>query len=604
MEALWQKFPNIRKSLKAKLLLIYILVLVLPVGLLDAFFFYVTLHSSRANAMDILRDNQQTIAQSISNKADATEKIAEILALDANIRTVFGLHYDSPARRLVDYQMLTAGSVSNMLKFSTDVNAIYLYNDDLLICEMADSFFSVQKDKSGALFEQMNVRPLEGASRWVLARKGPYNAVRPETSPLRSIGYQRIVTSHAGIKCAVIEVIVDKDVLLAPMYEQSTFAGSYTLIADSDGRVVFSTADNAGVPVKALGFPDFAPGTQMERFTKDAVQIVLPIENLGVSLITSVPLGSLYSGMYASALGVVLLSLISMLLCSSLYAFLVQRQLSAISPMMQAMRQIRGGNFTTRVPSASQDELGALARDFNYMSEKLQEMIDRVYVAGQMEREAELHALEANINPHFLYNSLATITWMARFKGCAEIVEISDALARLYRAVLSDGRSVITFAEEMEMVRAYLKVQGIRFEDKFSAHLEVSPEALDFPILKNIVQPLVENALEHGIGPKLEKGRLCVHARVDGDRLDLCVVDDGVGMTEARRGEVARGLPGKGRHGYAIRNILQRLNVFYEERYTFVLHSAPNRGTTVHLVLPRPKTIWQGGERDGQNAGG
>ena len=180
-----------------------------------------------------------------------------------------------------------------------------------------------------------------------------------------------------------------------------------------------------------------------------------------------------------------------------------------------------------------------------------------------------------------------------------KIVEITEALARLYRMVLSDGRSILSFADEMEIVTAYLKVQKVRFEDKCNVSVDVTEEALAFPVIKNIVQPLVENALEHGIGPKLGEGCVSVRAFVEEDRLDICVSDDGVGMTEACRLQVVRGEKNKaGSRGYAVRNIQDRLKVFYEGKYEFSLHSAVGEGTTVHMILPRPKKIWKDDEKD------
>lgn len=584
-------------ALRNKLLTINIVLIFVPVILLDTYFFSATMYLARTNAINVLYSAQQNVVQSIQSKADAIEKMAEVLVLDEHIQSAFAGPYADEAQRVVDYQLVTGGSVGHMLKFSPDVNAIYIYNDKLVICEMMDSFFSVQKELMPDAFAAMKLRYPHATEQWNMERDGLHNVHRPSISPKYPVSFQYSVVTAGGRRSAVLEIVCDKDTLLSAMYEQDLLAGGYSVIADKDGKVLYSTQLNQKSSVQELGFEDFEQGKIIQRVGSEALQIALPIENLGVSLVTSVPLKGLYSSMYRNAVTVVVLSAASLWACCMLFSFFAQRQLKPIPPMMRAMHQIRKGDFSTRVPDEGGDELSALAKDFNYMSEKLQAQVNKVYIAGQMEREAELRALAANINPHFLYNSLATITWMARAKNSPEIVMITEALARLYRMVLSDGRSILAFSEEMEIVSAYLKVQQIRFEDKCKVIIDVSEEAMAFPIIKNVVQPLVENALEHGIGAKLGTGCVTVSAHVEEDKLIVCVTDDGVGMSEERRLEVVRGLQSGGKkRGYAIRNIQDRLKVFYEGRYEFSLHSDEGVGTTVRMVLPRPKKIWKDDE--------
>ena len=586
------------RQLRTKFLLIYAFVLLAPVCTVDAVFFMVTVESARENAMMVLRNNQENVAQSINSKVKAIESVGELLSSDIDIRRLFSANYVDETTRAIDYQMTIGNSVNNLLRFNTDINAIYLYNHDLIICEMMDSFFTAKRSVSPDVFARLNLLPFDGLSRWILPRQGMQNEIQPQLSPKRSVSYQRMIFSRMGDQWAYAEVILDEQDLFAVMYEQTQVTGGYTCIVDENGYVLFSTADNEGRWIQSLGFHDFDICEEKYEFSKDAAQLVIPLDGLQAALVTCVPMDSLLSGMYSPAIGVVLLSLLFFLFSGGLFVMLTRRQLHAIPPMMEAMRQIRHGNFNTRVPDFGGDELGALAKDFNYMSAKLQGLVDQVYVAGQMEREAELHALEAHINPHFLYNSLATITWMARARGFREIVETTEALAELYRMVLSGGKTIIPFGDEMQIVRAYLKVQKTRFEDKFEVEFDVDEETLTFPIIKNIVQPLIENALDHGLSLKREKGHVFIHARIINQRLEICIVDDGVGMSEERRREVTLGTQKIGKKGYAIRNIRARLNVFYEGDYEFALHSQLGQGTTVQIRLPRPQAIWKGEQRD------
>jgi two-component system sensor histidine kinase YesM len=220
------------------------------------------------------------------------------------------------------------------------------------------------------------------------------------------------------------------------------------------------------------------------------------------------------------------------------------------------------------------------------MTGRMHDLVETVYKIQIMEREAELKALEAQVNPHFLYNTLATISWVARKANSTEIVEISNALAKFYRLVLSKGQTLIGIKDEIDMLKAYLYIQKFRFESMFDVVYQIDDNIYQYKIIKNILQPLVENALNHGIEPKRAHGTIQIKANWHGQQLILQIIDDGVGMDvdTLQNLKEGRAVQTSG-SGYALKNIAERLKAYYSEGQSFEIFSKLGIGTVITIKV-------------------
>jgi two-component system sensor histidine kinase YesM len=255
------------------------------------------------------------------------------------------------------------------------------------------------------------------------------------------------------------------------------------------------------------------------------------------------------------------------------------------------MKEAEEGNLGVRFEGRQEDEIGYLGKSFNTMIEEVQKLIDMVYREQQSKREAELKTLQEQIKPHFLYNTLDTIQWMAQEHGAQDIVELVGALTSLFRIGLSRGKEMIRLTDEMEHVRSYLVIQKARYEDKFDFTLCTDDEVLSCMVLKVTLQPLVENAIYHGIKERRGHGTIRVEALGRDGNLVLRVSDDGVGMTPEKLEEVRALLTtdhphGEGLAGYGVHNVHERIQLSFGTRYGLSFDSAPGRGTTVELLHP------------------
>ena len=238
------------------------------------------------------------------------------------------------------------------------------------------------------------------------------------------------------------------------------------------------------------------------------------------------------------------------------------------------------------------DEITELGMSFNIMIGKIKELLDSKMKEQENLKKAELRALQAQINPHFLYNTLDTIIWMAESNKTDDVVKIVSALSSFFRISLSKGMDWITIGEELERIRSYLTIQQMRYRDILNFRIEADENVLENTILKLILQPLVENALYHGIKNKRQGGTIIVRAKRKGnDEVQLEVEDDGIGFTPGKLEKLRAGLHEdtddiKLESGYGIGNVNKRIRLYYGEPYGLTVESEYNTGTRVTLVIP------------------
>ena len=245
------------------------------------------------------------------------------------------------------------------------------------------------------------------------------------------------------------------------------------------------------------------------------------------------------------------------------------------------------------VTSENVDEITELGMSFNIMIGRIRELLDAKIKEQENLKKAELRALQAQINPHFLYNTLDTIMWMAEAKRTEEVIEIVRALSSFFRIALSKGKDWISLRQEIEHVRSYLTIQKIRYRDILDYKIEVDENILDCIILKLTLQPLVENALYHGIKNKRNGGTITLRARRLDENLALLEVqDDGVGFTSYKLGHIQAELDDDSgeitlkESGFGLENVHKRIKLYYGKQYGVSIASQYQEGTTVTLTIP------------------
>lgn len=267
-----------------------------------------------------------------------------------------------------------------------------------------------------------------------------------------------------------------------------------------------------------------------------------------------------------------------------------------IHRLMTFMHRAESGDLKTRYWGDTMDEVGMLGRSYNSMLTKISDLLQLTEKQEKQKREAELRILQAQIKPHFLYNTLNTIDWMARKQGATDVSEMVGALSKLFRIGLSKGNEFIPLAEEFDHVRSYLQIQKLRYRDKLKYSLDLDPDIVHLSVLKVILQPIVENSIYHGIKERRGPGTITVRGMRKDHLIELSVTDDGVGMDEQTLASMREKLDnpmaapvemaGSG-SGYGLSNVQARLKLTYGTSDCGIrIDSEPNVGTTVTLTFP------------------
>ncbi|MCC3259514.1 cache domain-containing sensor histidine kinase [Paenibacillus polymyxa] len=269
--------------------------------------------------------------------------------------------------------------------------------------------------------------------------------------------------------------------------------------------------------------------------------------------------------------------------------------------LMSYMRTAETGDLTVRQWSERGDEIGMLGRSFNWMLEQIRCLMSLSELRERQKRDAELRSLQEHIKPHFLYNTLDTIHWMARKNGADEVSDMVGALSRLFRLGLSKGDDFIPLSSEIEHISSYMQIQQTRYRDRIRWELNVPDGLKDLFVLKLMLQPVVENAIYHGIKARRGPGTICVEAKAEDGKLLLTVRDDGAGMTAERLCELREWLeiPLEAMEGrrkqkevrtngrsYGMLNVQARIRLSFSEEYGITLDSKEGTGTCVTITHP------------------
>ena len=259
-----------------------------------------------------------------------------------------------------------------------------------------------------------------------------------------------------------------------------------------------------------------------------------------------------------------------------------------IQRLCDSMERVQEGDFSVSdIVVDSENEIGSLTKSFNVMTQRIHELMAQNIREQEAKRKSELKALQSQINPHFLYNTLDSIIWMAEGKKNEEVVLMTASLARLLRQSISNEDELVSIGQEIEYARGYLTIQKMRYKDKLEFRIEVEPSILNIRLIKLVLQPVIENAIYHGLKYKESRGLLLVKGFMKNGNAVLQVIDDGVGMDQETLDHIyERHKVDYHSNGVGIYNVQKRLQLYYGNEYGIVYESKPGEGTTATITIP------------------
>lgn len=259
-----------------------------------------------------------------------------------------------------------------------------------------------------------------------------------------------------------------------------------------------------------------------------------------------------------------------------------------IRDLKDSMILVEKGQFLeASVEVTANNELGSLTKSFNSMTQQIQNLMEENIHEQKEKRRSEMKALQAQINPHFLYNTLDSIIWMSEAGENEEVVLMTSALARLFRQAISNDKEEVPIREEIAYVKNYLTIQKMRYKDKMDFDIQIDPRIEGIPIIKFAIQPLVENSIYHGLKLKEEKGQLLITGGLEGENAYLEVSDNGVGMDAETLSHIfdEKKIDYK-RNGVGVNNVQRRLQLYYGADYSIHYESKVGVGTKARILIP------------------
>lgn len=404
------------------------------------------------------------------------------------------------------------------------------------------------------------------------------NAAGLITGDVEYFSFMRIINSLKTLRpIGILCINVEFDKVFNPRKEpiQILDAADGTLVLWNNGEGLIRPED---VPGLFAGQDSFSVIRRSQN--KNFVLVGMKNESLSMTFVRCIPVytAPLPLSMYTTIIALTLLLNGVLFIFGS---FWISRYISRpVHTLIEAIEGVYKGNFNYVTTITTHDEIGRFQDVYNTTIRKIQQLIADIIEEQKALRRAELEITIAQINPHFLYNTLNTINSLAVMGKTQEVCQTIKALGDFYQSSLNNGEDLITLEKELDSVRSYLYIQQLRYAGMFRVDFDVQPETLGVRVPKMILQPLVENSIYHGIRMGVEEdGRICIRAWMEGDMLCLEVTDNGNGMTEERLCEVRKG------KSVGLGATMRRIAIVGGEGSEFLILSAPGEGTTVKIRI-------------------
>ena len=444
--------------------------------------------------------------------------------------------------------------------------------------------FSVKKEETiGTLFEftEEEIYEANGTSLWGLAGDTDRICVGKailDFDTMKPIGY--------------INIVYENSYFSAILKDNSTEYSAASYVVNSQGRIMSTN----NTPYQGTKFPmDIQTLRKQEEAVYDMMDSTQAFYYVGDempnhwTLVQAVSVKEFYGNLMRQIITAAMVVVI-MLTVSVIFVWIATSRIAKPTrELLESMKTLGTENRYPRVKVVTQDEIGMIGTEYNKMAENIETLIEKVYKMELAQKQAELEFLQMQINPHFLYNALDTISWKALGEGNTDVSEMSIALAELLRATIKK-ESFIPLKEEMDTVRDYLYIQEQRFGDKISVKYQIEKDVDEYQVPNFILQPLIENAIIHGLELKLEKGKLLIRIRKEKGRLHFLVADDGVGMsTEEIKILYEQCEENDAGKSIGIKNVYRRLILCYGEESRLYIKSEKNSGTEIQFSIPLKK---------------
>ncbi|WP_084043009.1 sensor histidine kinase [Bacillus sp. J37] len=575
------RFPRFR-HLKNQLLIQNTLNIILIIGLTAIVTYTIAKQIQIKEAIRYNTIMVTQISKSVDNMAESFNRVMDGISFNNDIQSLLKTQYETNQQEYVLNKNLTSKVTDETIMFD-EVDLIYLYDTERVRVNLRRRVNNSNFD----FFNTMDTKKYDrnGKVTWeveqsvITANRKIYDI---QSDKMNDIGYLTMSMNQSYLQ----ERIQKFD----PTEER------HIIILDKNNHVVLSNTGSEELKavttwLSSKNQHDDNSNPILEAPNSEKLIINKYQSDLtGWKIISLISLHEISEGPALIGKSVFLIGVISIIVGIIVIWFSTNYIVKPINQLSAVMDEVEKDNFNVQVQIDRVDELGRVGESFNRMMGKINTLVFDIYKKEISEKEAHLRALQAQINPHFLYNTLDTINWMAQYGDAEKVNKITTALSRLLKTSITNNREFIRLEEEMNYIDDYMAIQSIRFQDKIHYSVHMDSEVKQYVVPKLILQPIVENAMIHGIEKKIGNGYIFINGMIKNNKLHIQVIDNGVGMDERTvtallEGKYEKIDESKGT-GNGILIVQNRIRLLYGKDNGLKIESNKNIGTLFEIVLP------------------
>lgn len=520
--------------------------------------------------------SEQAVVQASNTVKNYTENMEEIMGL-----------IESSYRQ---EKQERENSLATLLKIRSDVVAVTSYDKE---GAMIDFWTGSYRIKDKVLKNLSNTK-----TQIVKEAPDKLSISKPHVETLLENYYPWVVSIRKELKTEegkTHTVVMDIRFSQIANYVDEVGIGQhgYCYIMDTEGEIIYHPQQQliySGLKPEQTGIVmDMEDGTVIN---KNVIYTVRSLDNCNWRIVGVSYIDELVTGRVQDTVRILTVLLLFVFLTVFFSSFLLSHMVSRpIQGLVKAMKdfEIKAEEFSYQ-PVRGSSEILALSDSFGHMVVQIQELMEKVRNEEITLRKTELKALQAQINPHFLYNTLDAIGWLCEEERNKDAVEMVNALARLFRISISKGHELIPIEKEVEHARSYLMIQNFRYKNQFVYSFDIEEECLPYLCNKITLQPIIENAIYHGINRMVDEGRIDIKIFREGEAIVFTVADNGVGMSREQCAGILKREPGD-QTGIGIKNVNDRIKIYFGEEYGITIDSEEDEGTVVSIRMPKVEEV-------------
>jgi len=585
---LYQKIKD--TSLKNKLLSTYLTVVIILTIILGTVSYTISSRIVIKQTEDYANLVIFQISKDIDNYIEKFERLTYTAYSNTSIQQVLKTNHDASFKEKQNFKEVVRQFILGISIVDKNIDGVYIYSKfgDLFYENLTSSFSRNYDFTREKWYEDIS----QGVTKSILL---PPHIEQKDTSFDKKVNfsYIRALTDvQSGDYIGFIAVDININAI-------DDIAGSVgekirgrMLVLDETNRVIYispKTTQVSDTDNLKQGIVMDVDGT-LDKLKLKNVVITSQSKRTGWEVMFVTPVSQISKEVNKIRMYTIIAAIICVLLLSLISTFISMGISRPVNRLKKTILAVENGDLDVAVEIESNDEIGQLSKSFNKMVKNIKKLIKEVYEIQLKKKEAELSALQSQINPHFMYNTLESVNMMAILAGNLNISDILTAFANILRFNLDNKNNLISLDKEIKYVMDYIKIQQMRYSDKFDVILEFEPGLENYEILKLTIQPLVENAIVHGITEQQYKGGITLIIKKEDEKIRIIVKDNGVGLTAQRLEDVHKSLEREealSKEGsIGLNNINERVRLYYGEDYGLVISSENGKGTIAEILIP------------------